>query len=149
MSGGDLTQRIAMICLVTLFSLVLCAPLFAAPSCVVITAAGREVESLSVTDIERIFLGKMKKWPDGAPITLVYNDEKAVKATFSQNYLHRSWRQISIFWRKKLYSGQSMLPIFVTGDNKVKEYLVDHPHAISYLSIQSVDSRVQVLEMKP
>lgn len=147
--GVDLNRKITIISLlIIVLSLVLCMQSFA-QTCVVIASAQRASEPLTATDVERIFLGKMKKWPDGTTITLVYNDEKSIKSTFSQNYLHRSWRQISIYWRKKLYSGRSMLPKFVVGDEQVKEYLFNHPSAISYLSAENVDARIQVLEVKP
>lgn len=133
---------------VILLSLAISSPAIAQP-CVVITTADQSIRQLSSVDVERIFLGKMKKWPDGTVITVVYNDEDLIRATFSEKYLRRSWRQVSIYWRKKLYSGRSMLPIFVAGDDRVKEYLLSHPNAISYVAAEGADPRFQVIEVQP
>lgn len=142
-------QKPTTICLIFLFlSLVVCAQVFAQP-CVVVANANKMINSLTANDVERIFLGKMKRWPDGSVVNIVYNDEKNIQTAFSAQYLHRSWRQVSTYWRKKLYSGRSMLPVFVNGHEQVKEYLVSHPDAISYLNSDELDPRVQAIEVKP
>lgn len=131
-----------------LLSLIICAQVFAQP-CVVVANANKMIGSLTANDVERIFLGKMKRWPDGSAVNVVYNDEAMVQTAFSEQFLHRSWRQVSTYWRKKLYSGHSMLPIFVSGHEQVKEYLVNHPDAISYLNSDELDPRVQEIKVAP
>ncbi len=149
MIGVDLKQKSTTISLMfLLLSFVICAQVFAQP-CVVVANANKMINSLTANDVERIFLGKMKRWPDGRVVNVVYNDEKMVQTAFSEQYLHRSWRQVSTYWRKKLYSGRSMLPAFVSGHEQVKEYLMSHPDAISYLNSDELDLRVKMIKVKP
>lgn len=147
MAGVDLNKISTTISvMILLLSFLLCTQAVA-HLCVVVADVNPTRTDLSANDVERIFLGKMKRWPDGRLITIVYNDEKEARESFSHHYLHRSWSQVSTFWRKKLYSGGSMLPIFVQGHEQVKEYLVSHPGAISYLDCEELDPRVQVIEV--
>jgi len=121
---------------------------FAQP-CVVVANASKQIDGLTAYEVERIFLGKMKRWPDGRVVDVVYNEEKASQIAFSEHYLNRSWRQVATYWRKKLYSGRSMLPVFIDGHEQVKEYLASHPDAISYLDSDELDPRVKVIKVEP
>ena len=99
-------------------------------------------EALSTVEIQHIFLGKQRTWPNGAPITLVMNKNDDIHELFTRSMLQKSPTQLSVYWRKILYSGASMLPLAMKDDEAVKSYLNVHQNAISYIAAGSLDKQV-------
>ena len=92
------------------------------------------VKTLSARELKRIFLGKVKSWPNGSPITIVLNQKDPAHPYFTRTQLHKSPRQLTTFWRKKLYSGQSMLPLYASSTEEALTLLASNINAISYMS---------------
>ncbi|MCP3890547.1 MAG: hypothetical protein GY702_17000 [Desulfobulbaceae bacterium] len=97
------------------------------------------VDTLTSQQVQRIFLGKMKKWSDGSSIEIVVNSNKEVHAQFSRNVLNKSPSQLSNYWRKMLFSGKSMMPVLVKNDMDAKSYVAKHSNALTYIAITSFD----------
>ena len=98
----------------------------------------RAVDSLPAIDLRRMFLGKIKKWPDGSPVLPVFNPDESIHGDFTRKLLHKSSYQLSAYLRKRLYSGQGMLPYMAKSNAEILAYLVEHPNAISYLPASEV-----------
>ncbi|MDX2480306.1 MAG: hypothetical protein QNK24_08205 [Desulfuromusa sp.] len=91
-----------------------------------------QIDTVSVKDLRRMFLGKSKKWPDGSAVMLVLNPNDAAHSEFTRTMLHKSPKQLSLFWRKNLYSGRSMMPYSAENPDDMSIYLDKHKNAISY-----------------
>jgi hypothetical protein len=105
---------------------------------VVVVHHSRDVEALPAIDLQRMFLGKMKKWPDGSSVLPVFNSDEVVHESFTRDLLHKSTYQLNAYWRKRLYSGQGMLPYTAQSHAEILAYLVKHPNAVSYLPANEV-----------
>ncbi|MCB2182107.1 MAG: hypothetical protein KQH63_08795 [Desulfobulbaceae bacterium] len=97
------------------------------------------VEQLTSQEVKRIFLGKMKKWPTGTSIQIVVNINKEVHSQFTGDVLKKSPSQFSNYWRKVLFSGKSMLPVYVKNDEEAINYVSNHEDAITYINIAHYD----------
>lgn len=106
------------------------------------------VPELTVSEIKHIFLGKKRNWPDGSSITLVMNKNDEIHESFTRTMLQKSPTQLSVYWKKILYSGASMLPLAVKDDEAVKSYLHVHANAISYIASDSLDKQVRQVKIK-
>lgn len=115
----------------------------------VIVHPEHSITELSGNEIKRLFLGKMKKWPEGDSVHLVINTSEPTQGSFTREILHKTPRQLSVYWRKALYSGRSMLPLFLADDQQVLDYVAKHRQAISIISSQAVDSRVKRVDIRP
>lgn len=105
------------------------------------------LSELPASDIKRIFLGKMKKWPDGSAITIVLNTSNSIHNQFSHSMLKKSPRQLSVYWKKKLFSGKSMLPLAVDKNDAVISHVRTNMASISYIDVNALDESVKQVKI--
>ena len=115
---------------------------------IIIVHRDNPLQSLSITEVRQIFLGKKRNWPDGTSITLVMNKNDDIHESFTRTMLQKSPTQLSVYWKKILYSGASMLPLAVSDDEAVKSYLSVHQNAISYIAADALDKQVNRVEVQ-
>lgn len=115
---------------------------------IVVVHPDNPVNSLTPQEAKRIFLGKKMKWADDEPITIVMNTNDEIHEKFTRTILHKSPIQLSVYWKKILYSGTGMLPLAVKDDEAVKSYIGFHTHAIGYISEDSMDKQVKKVEIQ-
>lgn len=132
-----------MICLLLVLLLSPCVSATLGQEYVVVVHKDRQVDSLSPTELRRIFLGKTKVWPDGSAVLLVLNPNDSVHADFTRSLLHKSPRQLTTYWRKSLYSGRSMMPYVAESSDDITAYMERHKNAISYLSKSELDDSLK------
>ena len=101
------------------------------------------VDQLTAQEVERIFLGKMRKWPDGSGIKIVVNSNEEVHAQFTRNMLNKSPSQFSNYWRKILFSGKNILPVMVESDVDAQKYLLEHANALTYINVTNLNNTVK------
>lgn len=106
------------------------------------------VDRLTHQEVRDIFLGKKVKWGNDAPITLVMNTNDEIHEQFTRVMLQKSPVQLSVYWKKILYSGVGMLPLAVKDDEAVKSYVGSHKNAISYITEESLDKQVKRVEIR-
>lgn len=106
------------------------------------------VDRLTHQEVRDIFLGKKIKWGNDAPITLVMNTNDEIHEQFTRVMLQKSPVQLSVYWKKILYSGVGMLPLAVKDDEAVKSYVGSHKNAISYITEESLDKQVKKVEIR-
>lgn len=105
------------------------------------------VQRLSAEEAKNIFLGKQTRWPDNASITLVMNTSEDIHEKFTRDLLQKSPVQLSVYWKKILYSGTGMLPLAVRDDEAAKSYVGLHRNAISYIDRNSLDRQVKRVDI--
>lgn len=106
------------------------------------------VERLTTQDVKDIFLGKKTRWGNDSPITIVMNTNEEIHQQFTRVVLQKSPIQLSVYWKKILYSGVGMLPLAVKDDEAAKSYVATHKNAISYINEDSLDRQVKKVEIR-
>lgn len=106
------------------------------------------VQRLPPQEVRDIFLGKKSKWGNDAPITLVMNTNEEIHEQFTRTMLQKSPIQLSVYWKKILYSGVGMLPLAVKDDEAAKSYVGFHKNAISYITEDALDKQVKKVEIR-
>lgn len=132
-----------------LFALLLNPCVSAAPvqEFVIVVHKNRSVGELTSIDIKRMFLGKMKRWSDGMPVIPVFNPQSSTHEAFTRMLLQKSAFQLNTYWRKRLYSGQGMMPYQANDNAEVFTYLSEHPNAISYLPQSVVTDPLKMVKV--
>jgi len=115
---------------------------------IIVVHRDNPVRRIDQQEIKQIFLGKMTKWPNGTPITIVMNTNDEVHEQFTRTVLQKSPMQLSVYWKKILYSGTGMLPLAVKDDEAAKSYIGFHKNAIGYIAADSVDKQVKKVEIE-
>ncbi len=102
--------------------------------------------TLSAKNVQRIFLGKEKKFPDGKE-TIPVNQisDAAPRGTFDSNVLGRSTTQVSAYWSKLVFTGKGIPPKEVDNDSAMIEIVANNPNAIGYIDSSAVNSSVKVI----
>ncbi|BET57407.1 ABC transporter substrate-binding protein [Geobacter sp. 60473] len=106
------------------------------------------VRTLTEQEARLMFLGKKTAWPDGRSVTIVLQDGNKAHSSFVQGVLHRSSQQYDIYWKKALFTGTAIPPRILKGDADVKAFVATTPTAVGYISPETVDGSVRVLEVR-
>lgn len=102
--------------------------------------------NLSAKNVQRIFLGKEKKFPGGGetiPINQI--SDSAVRSDFDSSLLGRSTTQVSAYWSKLVFTGKGIPPKEVDNDAAVIEIVANNPSAIGYVEASAADGSVKVV----
>ncbi len=97
--------------------------------------------------VQRIFLGKEKKFGDGTeanPINQATND---TRSDFDSNVLGRSSTQVAAYWSKLVFTGKGIPPKEVGGDADVIAAVAADPTAIGYVDSSAVTGDVKAITL--
>ena len=98
--------------------------------------------------IQRIFLGKAKKFSTGKealPINQIADSPS--RASFDTDTLGRTSSQVSAYWSKRLFTGKGTPPKEVDSDADVLALVADNPNAIGYVDSSAATDAVKVLSL--
>lgn len=101
----------------------------------VVVNASNTVEKLSPDAVARLFLKKVRKWPDGrmaAPID--QTTTSSVRASFGKGILQLSLGEQKDYWLKQTLSGREVPPRALEGDDAVLQFVGTEQGAIAYVS---------------
>jgi len=105
------------------------------------------VSSLEIAEVRGIFLGKKVFWDDGNGIEVLLQKSGETHQSFSQNTLGKSPRQLSMYWKRILFSGVGIPPREVSGDKEMLELIAANVKAIGYIDSSSKDDRVKTISI--
>lgn len=104
--------------------------------------------SLDKKSVQRIFLGKEKKYSDGKeaiPINQV--PTSGVRESFDTVTLGRNSSQVAAYWSKLVFTGKGIPPKELDNDAAVLAIVADNPNAIGYIDSASVSDAVKVISL--
>lgn len=104
--------------------------------------------ALDAKVVQRIFLGKDKKFADGnETIAVNQTADTQLRQDFDQAVLGRSSSQVSAYWSKLVFTGKGIPPKEVANDAEVIDLVSKNPSVIGYVNKASVTDAVKVVEM--
>jgi ABC-type phosphate transport system substrate-binding protein len=120
-------------------------------SIVVIVNPGSGVDHLTRDEVIDIFLGRYRKLPSGrAALPIDIAEASAERARFYQLLVKKSQADMSSYWARLVFSGQTSPPFQVPDAKTAIELVQSNPNAIAYVDRASVVAGVKVvLEIKP
>jgi ABC-type phosphate transport system substrate-binding protein len=120
-------------------------------SIVVIVNPSSGVERLTREEVIDIFLGRFRKLPSGRVALPIDVAESSVeRERFYRLLVKKSPAEISSYWARLVFSGQTSPPFQVPDAATALELVENNPNAIAYVDRASVNPRVRVvLEITP
>jgi ABC-type phosphate transport system substrate-binding protein len=122
-----------------------------ASSIVVIVNPNSGVDKLTKDEVIDIFLGRYRKLPSGRvalPIDIA--EATAERARFYHLLVKKTPTEMSSYWARLVFSGQTSPPFQVPDAKTALELVQSSPNAIAYLDRASVTANVKVVfELKP
>lgn len=104
--------------------------------------------ALNTKDVQRIFLGKDKKYPDGSEIIAINLDPSTqTRNDFDTEVLGRSSSQVAAFWSKLVFTGKGIPPKEVMTDAEMLQLVASNPSVIGYISSSTAASGVKVVPL--
>ena len=115
---------------------------------VIVVASGSPIDSIKKREVERLFLAKSKRLPNGEKAIIVEPKEVTLKSYFYKKVLRKSEVQMRSYWAKMVFTGKGSPPKQVKIED-VEAYLVSHPNAIAYLNSTDVSSALKIIMKIP
>lgn len=104
------------------------------------------VDSLTQSDVKKLFLGKMKKLSNGAdPVVIEYPDGTPLRAAFHEIATNKSESQLQAYWSKLVFTGKGTPPKEANSAAEVISEVSSNPNAIGYIDSSEVTGNVKVL----
>ena len=118
---------------------------------VVIVNPQSGVEKLSKDEIIDIFLGRYRKLPGGrVALPIDVSEASPDRARFYQLLVKKTPTEMSSYWARLVFSGQTSPPFQVPDTKTALELVHSSPNAIAYVDRAAVTANVKVVfELKP
>lgn len=93
------------------------------------------VDSLSKSDLSKIFLGKTTAWPNGQSVRPVDQaGDRGTREAFSEDVHNRKVPAIKSYWQRQIFSGRGTPPTELSSDREVLDYVRRNPGGVGYVS---------------
>jgi ABC-type phosphate transport system substrate-binding protein len=113
---------------------------------VVIVNPQSGVDKLTKDEIIDIFLGRYRKLPGGkVALPIDVAEASAERARFYQLLVKKSPAEMSSYWARLVFSGQTSPPFQVPDARTALELVQSSPNAIAYMDRASVTANVKVV----
>jgi ABC-type phosphate transport system substrate-binding protein len=104
------------------------------------------VDSLTASQVKKIFMAKTKKFPNGNSVVAI--DQNAVNApyvTFYKKVAGKSPAKMNRYWVKLTFTGKAEAPKKVGGDSDVINLIKSNKNMIGYVDSSAVTGDVKVV----
>jgi ABC-type phosphate transport system substrate-binding protein len=116
------------------------------PGIVVIVNPQSGVEKLSKDEVIDIFLGRYRKLPGGrVALPIDVAESSTARARFYQMLVKKSSSEMSSYWARLVFSGQTSPPFQVQDAKTAIELVQSSPNAIAYVDRSAVSADVKVV----
>ncbi|RKF20410.1 phosphate ABC transporter substrate-binding protein [Alginatibacterium sediminis] len=103
-------------------------------------------DALSAAEAKKLFLGKLKKLPNGAsPEVIEYEDGNPLRAAFHDAVTGKSESQLQAYWAKLVFTGKANPPNTVGSAAAAISQVSSNPAAVAYVDEADVTGDVKVL----
>jgi ABC-type phosphate transport system substrate-binding protein len=122
-----------------------------ASNLVVVVHPQSGVEKLTRDEVIDIFLGRYRKLPSGrVALPIDVSEASPERARFYQLLVKKSQSEMSSYWARLVFSGQTSPPFQVPDTQTALELVGSSPSAIAYVDRANVTASVKVVfELKP
>src|SRR5687767_13864465 len=122
------------------------APAADSPSIVVIVNPQSGVDKLSKDEVIDIFLGRYRKLPGGrVALPIDVSEASSERSRFYQMLVKKSSSEMSSYWARLVFSGQTSPPFQVPDAKTAIELVQSSPNAIAYVDRASLSANVKVV----
>lgn len=113
---------------------------------VVIVKADSPVQSLSKEEVERIFLKKLKVFPNGdEAIPIGQLSQPDIDERFYNKISGKSKIELKAYWARLMFTGRDRPPKDGINNDGVKSLVVNDARAIGFIDATGVDAQVKVV----
>lgn len=104
--------------------------------------------ALSKADLEKMLVGKMKKWGDGSTLKLVVIKGSDLHKEMAKAYAGKSDSQFDNHWKRLLFTGQGIAPVEVSDEAEMVRTVSSTPGALGYISTGAGNGDVKLIQVQ-
>jgi ABC-type phosphate transport system substrate-binding protein len=113
---------------------------------VAVVGATSVITTLSKAQVADIFLGKVSRFPNGAPVVPIDQTEgSAERDEFYVAFAGKSPAQVKSHWAKIIFTGRGQPPKSVSNSVEIIKLIAADPSAIGYIERSAVNSSVRIV----
>lgn len=102
---------------------------------VVVVNVENPIDSITVDQLSRMFLKKIRQWEGGRAIQLVEQRTTAqVRRSFAERVHRRSASALAAYWQQQIFSGRAVPPPERSTDREIVDYVRATTDGIGYVS---------------
>ncbi len=118
---------------------------------VVIVNSANPASEVKKDVVARLYLRKLRRWPDGKPAVPVDQSAMAaVRTAFARDVLGLTLGEVRDYWLKQTLSGAEVPPTTRSSDHDVIEFVAAEPGGLGYLHVgESLPPQVKTLKVTP
>lgn len=117
---------------------------------VVIVSVKNPTSSISPDDVEKIFLGKLKLFPNGSSaIPLDLPDKSSDKDLFYEKALRKTDSQLRAYWSRVIFTGGGAPPKAAGSPTDMVNLVSENPNTIGYVDETLLTDTVKVVWKVP
>ncbi len=103
-------------------------------------------DDLDSATISRLFLNKMKAFPNGNRVeAMALSEDMPETDVFNQQVLGKSASQLTAFWSKLVFTGKGQPPKAFSDSQALISAVASDPNAIGYVDASAVNDSVRVV----
>jgi ABC-type phosphate transport system substrate-binding protein len=130
----------------TIFTSILLVVSFASLADISVIVNAQNADSLDAKTIKRIYLGKIKTFPNGDKVTvLTLNDEAPETEQFRKSALKKSNSQFKSYWSKLAFTGKGTPPTEVSDSAEMINAIKSDTRSIGFVDSSAVTGDVKVV----
>jgi ABC-type phosphate transport system substrate-binding protein len=116
----------------------------------VIVNAGNPVQSLTRSEVSRLFLKQASAWPTQEKARVVdLSEASPTRQAFSRAVLQRPVAAVTVYWQQMIFSGREVPPPKKSRDDEVIEFVARHPGGLGYVASSTpLPATVRVLTLR-
>jgi ABC-type phosphate transport system substrate-binding protein len=116
----------------------------------IIAHPGNPLAGITQEQLARIYLGKTREFPNGAPVTaLDLREGNPTRTKFYKTVTDKSEAALKAYWSKLLFTGKAQPPKEMSDDEAVRDWVSKNPDALGYVDGKVLDKSVKVLLILP
>jgi hypothetical protein len=119
----------------------------AAPVLAIVVSRADSLNNISLSDLRRIYLGEMARWPDGRRIVpVVLPPASAEQRLFLERALKMADIDYAQHWIGQIFRGRVSGPPYTASSSAAaRRFVAAHPEAIAFIDAAEADATVRVL----
>jgi ABC-type phosphate transport system substrate-binding protein len=109
----------------------------------ILVIANRDVpeDTLSIKEIQEIFLGKRVQWRDNSRIRFTTVGDAEVHRMFLKQYVNLSESDWKIYWKRMVFTGRGMPPETIATEAELIDFVAKTKGAVGYLSSEGIPKK--------
>ena len=112
----------------------------------VVISPSNQISSMTEKEVNRIFMGFTKRFPNGGKVSIVNQSEaNAIRSDFDKTVNKTTMAKVNARWASLAFSGRTEFPPMLKSDEEVIMWLEKNTNGIGYIDSSKVSDKVKVV----